>query len=267
MTANRSLWRLNLFWPRVLALSLLAGFAAASFAQHAAAPPSEIVPASLPAHDQHESVTVALTLCADEICSHQLFGKQNPVHSGILAVNVFLRNDSDQPLVPGLEDIRLDISGTGGVPDDSSNASANPNNGSDDDSSPRAENDSADSGRAQEISPLSPSGVAERILYSSGSSEPKAPGTPQIGFGLPHRQKNVGQLAAKIAPFTLSPEVINPHSAVHGYLFFDLNGNFGLIPRCSLYLPTIHTPGGTHYLTYFEVSLAPSYAAAGPSAR
>jgi hypothetical protein len=241
---------------------LLASFATASFAQHAAAPLSEIVPASLPAHDQHENFTVALTLCAEETCSHQLFGKQNPIHAGLLAVNIYLRNDTDQPLVPGLDDIRLEISSISGARDDSSTP---PSDDSGDTSASSAENNSANPVRAQELPPLSSSDVAERILYPAGSAQPKAPGTPQIGFGWPHGQKNVAQLAAKFDPLFLSAEAIQPHSTAYGYLFFDLSGNFGLIPRCSLYVPTIHAPGGAHYLTYFEVSLAPASASVVPA--
>jgi hypothetical protein len=211
---------------------MLLALAAAVFPQRPPAPPIQIVPSSFPAHDQHENFTVALTLCADETCARQVFGKHNPVHAGILPVNVYFRNDSDQPLVVGLGDIRLDI---------------RPATDSDD-----------DQGRPQELAPLSTSDTAQRILYPTGSAQPQAPGTPQVGFGWPHSQTSVAELAAKLDPLALHAGVISAHSTAHGYLFFDLGGNFALISQSSLDVPSVHSQDGSHYLTYFEVSLARS---------
>jgi hypothetical protein len=190
---------------------------------------------------------VAVTLCADENCNRQTFGKNNPVRGGILPVNVYIRNDTDQPLVVGLTDIRLDIR-TVAAPDSSSENS--------DDSESPAESDPAVRSRPQELMPLSTFDTAQRILFPNGSSQPKAPGTPQIGWF--HSDKNVAALAARFDPVAFNAGVISPHSTMHGYLFFDLGGNFALISRAFLDVPSIHSQDDSHYLTYFEVSLVPA---------
>jgi hypothetical protein len=188
------------------------------------APPAPPDPATLPARDQHENLLVAVRLCADKTCASERFGKQNPVDAGILPVEVFLRNDSDQPLRLGLEDIRLDIS--------------------------------PPEGRHQELVALSADEVAGHIVYPAGAAAPENPGSrPHVGFGLPKRDKKSAQVAEKIQPFVLDTDLVGPHSMAHGFLFFDLNKEFNLIPDCSLYIPNIRTLNGDHHLTYFEVSL------------
>jgi hypothetical protein len=234
-------------WRPALTAAILIGIAVPAFAQQRPVAPAPQSPASLsatfPAHDQHENVTVAVTLCADETCSRQVFGKHHPVQGGILPVDVYIRNDSDQTLVAGLAEIRLDVSPAVSAPENSSDST--------DDAS---DSETDRHARPQELAPLSTFDTAQRILYPTGSSQPRAPGTPQIGWF--HSDKNVAELAAKFDPLALNAGVINPHSTVHGYLFFDLNGNFALLSRSSLYLPSIHTQDGAHYLTYFEVNLA-----------
>jgi hypothetical protein len=207
------------FLGAILAIVLPMG---ATFAGQSPSAPRD--PASLPARDQHEGLLLAVDLCADAACATSRFGKQNPVEAGILPVEVYLRNDGAEPLRIRLEEIRLEI-------------------------------DPA-TGQHQELVPLSADEVGQRIAYPAGSASPENPGTrPHVGFGLPGRDKKAEKIAASLQPLMLDTDLVGPHSTVHGFLFFDLNRDFGLIPDSSLYVPNVRTLNGYRRLTYFEVSL------------
>jgi len=194
---------------------------AASFARQS--PPTSPDPASFPAHDQHEGFLVAVNLCADVAYATTRFGKQNPWQAGILPVEVYLRNDGAEPLRIRLEEIRLEV-------------------------------DPA-TGQHQELVPLSAAEVGQRIAYPAGSASPENPGTrPHIGFGLPGRDKKADKIASAIEPLMLDTDMVGPRATVHGFLFFDLNKDFALIPDSSLYVPNISALNGRR-LTYFEVNL------------
>ena len=219
---SRNTLSLGRQFPRAFLALAVTCLGATALAQHP--PAAQPDPASLPAHDQHEGFLVAIDLCADAACADARFGKQNPVKAGVLPVEVYFRNDGAEPLRIRLEDIRLEV-------------------------------DPA-TGQHQELVPLSADEAAQRIAFPSGSASPENPGTrPHIGFGLPGRDKKADKIAAELDPLMLDTDLVGPHATVHGFLFFDLNRDFALIPDSSLYVPDIHTLNGDRRLTYFEVSL------------
>lgn len=236
-------------WSLTAGILLLGPYLPQSTAQNPA-PPAEISPVSLPAHETHENFTVGTILCANEACSRQAFGKHNPFQAGILALDVYFRNDTGEPVVVNLRDIRVNISPAPATPEESPEGN---------DEAPEActEENSGNRGRAQEFGPLSTIDAAQRVLYPAGSAEPKVPGTPTIGWG---HSKNVAELAEKFDPLVLNSGLVNPHSTIHGYLLFDIKGEFSDLSRATLYVPDVHVQGGSHQLTYFEISLAPATA-------
>src|SRR5580700_11806023 len=72
-----------------------------AFGQSASSPrdPKPVVsdPAPLP-YDQHSGLTVSVDPYTEAARTKDKFGKANPHDVGVLPVEVFLRNDSDQPM-------------------------------------------------------------------------------------------------------------------------------------------------------------------------
>jgi hypothetical protein len=66
-----------------------------------------IDPASLPAHDTHQGVTVAVRPLVTEAAYKEQFKGHTPYEAGILALEVFFRNDNDKPIRLTLNTIRL----------------------------------------------------------------------------------------------------------------------------------------------------------------
>ena len=64
-------------------------------------------PASLPAKDTHDGVTISADPYQEEARYKEHFGKKNPLKPGILALEVFIRNDNDKPLRLNLQSVRL----------------------------------------------------------------------------------------------------------------------------------------------------------------
>src|SRR5713101_6299554 len=54
-------------------------------------------PASLPARDSHEGLLIAADPYQDATRYKTRFGKKNPYDAGILAIEVYFRNDNDKP--------------------------------------------------------------------------------------------------------------------------------------------------------------------------
>src|SRR5713101_934362 len=73
---------------------LLACWLGAALAAALPQAPPQIDPATLPARDVHQGMLIAADPYTDEARSKAKFGKKNPVDSGILALEVYLRNDT-----------------------------------------------------------------------------------------------------------------------------------------------------------------------------
>jgi hypothetical protein len=70
-------------------------------------------PATLPARDRHEGMLVAADPCNDAARAKARFGKASPIPAGIVPIEVFFRNETQQPLRINLATIRLEISPAG----------------------------------------------------------------------------------------------------------------------------------------------------------
>ncbi len=181
----------------------------------------------LPARDTHEGVTVSADPYADAARSKERFGKKNPYENGILAVEVFLRNDTDRPVQIDLDSIRLLV---------------NP---------PNADR--------QRLEPLRPEDVADRTLNKGGGSpNPTARRTPIPGGSRPKagHSKEWEQMAATLHSLALEADIVAPHATVHGFLFFDLDRHFEWIAHSHLYIPDLKYLDTKQALFFFEIDLA-----------
>src|SRR6266849_130683 len=70
---------------------------------------AQVDPASLPAHDAHDGLLIAADPYTDPTQYKARFGKKNPYEAGILAMDVYFRNDTDKPIRIDLESIRLPL--------------------------------------------------------------------------------------------------------------------------------------------------------------
>ncbi|MGH9740274.1 MAG: hypothetical protein ACRD4X_17060 [Candidatus Acidiferrales bacterium] len=176
--------------------------------------------ASLP-HDQHDGITVSAAPLTNVSRAKHIFGKANPLSAGILPVEVFLRNDTNEPIQVGLDTIALDIH--------------------------------YQNGRMDGVDSLAPAQVAGAIAHPHGPS-PRERRFP-IGMG-PIGDKKVDRLTDILRPLSLSSDIVPPMGAVHGYLFFDLQHNMSLIDESSLYIPDAVVIPSKKPLIFFEVSFA-----------
>lgn len=196
---------------------------ASAFAQGkpaASASPSAHAEDSMP-HDTHGGMTVSALPWTDSARAKSKFGKANPLPIGILPVEVFLRNETGNPIQIGLETIQLDVRTQGGA--------------------------------LQELDWLAPQEVARRIAHPSGDPVPKLRRFP-IGMSV-IGDKKASQMAAILQPLALDADVVPPNGAIHGFLFFDLNHDLSLAARSSLYLPDAVAIPSKQPLIFFEVAL------------
>ena len=54
----------------------------------------------------------------------------------------------------------------------------------------------------------------------------------------------------------LGTDVLPPHATTHGFLFFDLNHDFGAIRNSHLYIPDLSFMTDNKALFFFEIDLA-----------
>jgi hypothetical protein len=184
-------------------------------------PPAAI--ATLPAQDHHEGLTVSAEPCIDPAKAEQIFGKQNPYKGGILALEVTFHNETPQPMRLTMNSIRLEIGASGEVRD--------------------------------KVESLNPRQVARLIIYPGGSPDVTTKRRlPTVNT--PTHDKKVDKLTDELRPFALDADVIPPMATIHGYLFFDVDHDFALVPDSMLYIPDIKIVAGNKPLMFFEIPLA-----------
>lgn len=203
----------------LFAISLLA--CGASFAQSDSPPANAAhAPASLP-QDRHEGLTLSADSYADSGRAKDKFGKANPVPVGILPVEVFLSNETAQPIRINVETIQLTVH--------------------------------FDSGRQEGVDWLPVEEVASAVAHPHG---PAAPKQPRFPIGVPTgTDKKADQLAGILRPLALDADIVPPLGMIHGFLFFDLNRDMSLAERASLYVPNVTNVSAKKPLMFFEVLL------------
>ena len=214
--------------PVTRALLLLAAASlvcAAGFAQNSQPPQKQAPPAnpssgSLP-QDKHDGLAVSAKPYTDAELAKEKFGKANPLAVGILPVEVFLHNDSLQPIRVDMSTIQLSVNF--------------PN------------------GKHQDLDWLSAKEVAAVVAHPNGPPAPKSRRLP-VGIGSV-TDKKTDKMLETIGPFALDADVVPPTATIHGFLFFDLNGDLSLAGDASLYVPDVTSVPANKPLMFFEVPL------------
>lgn len=175
------------------------------------------------AHDRHDGLDVSADPYTDGERAKKKFGKADPIPAGILPVEVFLRNELDDPIKIDLSTIQLEVR--------------------------------PPEGQRQDIDSLPPVDVARLIAHPEGAGAGSGRRFPQIGlpnFG----DKKTDSMADILRPLSLDADVVPPASTIHGFLYFDMNHQISLARNASLYIPDAMLIPSNKALMFFEVSLA-----------
>ncbi len=183
-------------------------------------------PAEMPAHDRHEGLVVAADPCLDVERSKSIFGKKNPYEAGILALDVFIKNEMTDAVRIDLSSVRLEVS----LPD----------------------------GGSQKLEALQPREVATLIVYPAGSPNPSTGRRLPGGIIVPLHDKKVDKMSDEIRPLAFDADIIPPMATIHGYLFFNFGHDFKLARDSTLYVPDLKIIPTNKTLMFFEVALAPA---------
>jgi len=188
--------------------------------------PQAADPAKMPARESHAGLTIAVDPYADAARVKEKFGKKHPYLAGILPVEVFFKNETNQAIHVTLEEIRLVIS--------------------------------PPEGGRQRLSPLDFDTVIERSLHEEkGGPEVKKPRVP---IPLPRssgdRSKEWKKLEDAWSAFLLTGDVLPPQSTMHGFLFFDMGRHMDWAPYSRLLVPRLKVIQTNQELFFFEVDFA-----------
>ena len=205
---------------RLLVLSLL--WPLGAFAQTA-----QVDPMTLRARDTHQNLTIAADpyTSADRY-TREVFGKTSPYVGGVVAVEVYFRNDNDSPIRVNLETIQLMIS------------------------VPRQDR--------EKLLPLTAEEVADRAILRAQAN----PHAPRLPF--PHSGSASGkgkawdEMHSAIRSIILSADVLPPHTTTHGFLFFDVDHQFDALRYSSVYVPDLFFMTDKKALLFFEIDLRPA---------
>ena len=184
--------------------------------------------ASLLARDAHEGVTISADPYQDEARYKERFGKKNPYKVGILAVEVFIRNDNDKPIRLKLESVRLMLAVPGA--------------------------------ERQRLRAMAVEEVVERVLGKGGSQANKPrPPIPIPGRGpSTGRGKDRDELEMMLRTVAYENDILPPRSTVKGFFFFDMDGHYDWVEYARLYVTDLKFMHNNQALLYFEVDLAPA---------
>jgi hypothetical protein len=189
----------------------------------AAQQPASLRAASL---ESHEGMTVSAQPWTEPSLYKEKFPKKSPFASGILAVQVEFRNDSDESVKVDLERIRLTVR--------------------------------LDEENRQQLEPMTAEQVANVTLLLNRKDPtatrkpfPFPSGAPKTG-----RDKKWTELQKNAENAAVPSSVVAPHSTVHGLLYFDLQGQFDLLSTAHLYVPNLIVLEKNRSLLYFDVDLS-----------
>jgi hypothetical protein len=192
------------------------------------APRAQQQPATLrtAALESHEGVTISADPWTDAAKYKEKFPKKSPFAAGIVAVDVTIRNDSDNSMRVGLDRIRLNIL----LSEDN----------------------------RQGLASLTPDELAD-VVMGSGKKGPSAKrsrlpiptGGPKVG-----KDKHWIEVQKAAAESGMPGSIVAPHSSMHGLLFFDLQGQFDLLGTAHLYIPDVTALEKNHPLLFFEIDLS-----------
>ncbi len=152
------------------------------------------------------------------------FGKKTPYDAGIIAIDVYFRNDGPRPIRLNLNTIRLTIS----MPNETD----------------------------QELAPLRPEAVAGAVY----DTRPRKPGVRRLPIptGSGNKSKQEQELIMSLRGVQLSTDLIPPKTVVNGLLYFDLDNHFNYVAFARVYIPDLSEMGTNKALLFFDVPLGPT---------
>lgn len=174
--------------------------------------------------ESHEGVTISARPWTQAAQYKEKFPKKSPFTGGVLAVQVAFRNDSEQSLKVGLEQIRLSFN--------------------------------VDADDRQELQPLKAAEVADAILRPAAKDPTARRRLPLPITTSGNKSKEFTELQNEAQNAAVPTSVVAAHSTVQGLLYFDLQGQFDLLGTARLYIPNIAIMGKPEGITYFEIDLS-----------
>ena len=184
------------------------------------APPANQPAASLP-QDKHDGLTISVNTYTEPDRAKEKFGKANPLIVGILPVEIFLHNETLQPLRIDTSTIQLSVQ--------------------------------FPSGKHQDVDSIPAKDVAAAVAHPNGPSGPQSRRFP-VGIGS-ITDKKTDKMLETLGPLALDADIVPPMATIHGFVFFDLNGDLSLAANASLYVPDVTSIPANKALMFFEVPL------------
>jgi hypothetical protein len=187
---------------------------------------SPVDPAALPARDAHQGLLVAADPYTSADRYKEKFGKHTPYEGGLVAIDLFFRNDNDLPIRINLKTMQLLLSVAGYS--------------------------------RQRLEPLSPEEVADRVLAKPAKDPtPRFP-VPRVGPPPSKHDKNWEEFAAVVRSAALGTDLLPPHATTHGFVYFDIDRHYDWIPNARMEIPDLAFMNDPKPLFFFEIDLAPS---------
>ncbi|HEV2489058.1 MAG TPA: hypothetical protein VGT03_04555 [Candidatus Acidoferrales bacterium] len=179
-------------------------------------------PSTLAAKDKHQGFLVAAIPYSDSAAAKAKLDKADPIKAGLLPVEVYFRNDTRDPVRVDLTTIRLDID--------------------------------APNGQKLHLQPMGLEQASSAIAHPKGASAPSARRFPPI-VPVPIHDSKQRDAEDRLQPLMFQTDVVPPGLTVHGFVFFDVNHDFDLLPYATLYVPDVKSVTSSEAMIYFEVSL------------
>ena len=182
-------------------------------------------PASLPARDSHQGLLIAADPYTSADRYKEKFGKRTPYEGGIIAIDLFFRNDNDLPIRINLKTIQLLLN----VPGYS----------------------------RQRLEPLSTEDVADRVLAKPKDPTPRFP-VPRVGAPPRKHDKNWEEFAGDVRSAALATDLLPPHATTRGLVYFDIDRHYDWIANGRLEIPDLAFMNDPKPLFFFEIDLSAS---------
>ena len=176
--------------------------------------------------ESHEGLTVSALPWMDAAQYKERFPKKSPFSAGVLAVQVVLRNDSDESMRVNLGRIRLTVQ--------------------------------LDADNRQEVQSLTADQVADAVLKPA-AKDPTAKRSRlpiPVGNSSGGRDKHWTELQRQAQDAGVPTSVVAAHGTVQGLLYFDLQDQFDLVQTAHLYIPDVTLMQQNRALTYFDIDLS-----------
>ena len=144
--------------------------------------------------------------------------------AGLLAIDLYLRNDTDGPLQLKTDTIELQIATPGQS--------------------------------RQRLESLTAEDAAFRIVLPKGPAPRGRRGPiPGVAGG---KTKEVAKMEDSLRYLMLPGDLVGPHNTVHGFVIFDIAQHFEDVEHSTLYIPDVRRFGSGEKLFFFEIDLRPA---------